>query len=103
MASPARPLPSGSTSWMRGAPSRARCSRPAGASIASGQPPEGGARGVAVLHPQGRIDVDVIVEGRGDDARIRHTALVRTARKILQGDLHLPDDVFSRPVERAGS
>jgi 2-methylaconitate cis-trans-isomerase PrpF/tripartite-type tricarboxylate transporter receptor subunit TctC len=58
-----------------------------------------GTRSIAVLHPQGRIDIDVEVDGHGDDARIQRAALVRTARKILQGDLHLPDYVFSRPSE----
>jgi 2-methylaconitate cis-trans-isomerase PrpF/tripartite-type tricarboxylate transporter receptor subunit TctC len=58
-----------------------------------------GDRRVAVLHPQGRIEVDVRIAGVGDDARIECAALVRTARKILQGDLHIPDYVFSRPTE----
>jgi len=56
-----------------------------------------GARSVAVLHPQGRIDVAVETEGKGAGSRITRAALVRTARKILQGELHLPDYVFSRP------
>ena len=52
-----------------------------------------------MLHPQGRIDVEVEVEGAGADARVQRAALVRTARKILQGDLHIPDYVFSKPLE----
>jgi tripartite-type tricarboxylate transporter receptor subunit TctC len=56
-----------------------------------------GERRIAVLHPQGRIEVDVVVHGQADDARIERAALVRTARKILQGDLHIPEYVFSRP------
>ncbi len=58
-----------------------------------------GVHTVCVQHPQGRIDVEVAIEGRGDGASIRRAALVRTARKILQGELHLPDYVFSRPIE----
>ena len=54
-------------------------------------------RRVSVLHPQGRIDVEVAIEGHGDDARIERASLVRTARKILQGDLHIPEYVFSQP------
>jgi tripartite-type tricarboxylate transporter receptor subunit TctC len=50
-----------------------------------------------VLHPQGRIDIDVAVEGVGSEARIQRAALVRTARKIFQGELHLPPYVFSKP------
>lgn len=58
-----------------------------------------GVRTVSVLHPQGRIDVEVAIEGRGQAAAIQRAALVRTARKIMQGDLHLPDYVFSTPTE----
>jgi 2-methylaconitate cis-trans-isomerase PrpF/tripartite-type tricarboxylate transporter receptor subunit TctC len=58
-----------------------------------------GVRAISVLHPQGRIEVEVAVEGGGDAARIQRAALVRTARKILQGDLHIPPYVFSKPLE----
>ena len=61
-----------------------------------------GARSVSVLHPQGRIDVAVEIEGLGGQAAIRRAALVRTARKILQGDLHIPAYVFSRTPEPQG-
>jgi len=67
--------------------------------VASGANRASGARSIAVLHPQGRIDIDVAIDGHGDDTRIQRAALVRTARKIMQGDLHLPDYVFSRPLE----
>lgn len=67
--------------------------------VASGIARAAGPRNIAVLHPQGRIDVEVVVDGSGADARIERAALLRTARKILQGDLHIPDYVFSRPLE----
>ncbi len=65
--------------------------------VASAAVPRRGARDVTVLHPQGRIDVAVQTEGDGAGSRITRAALVRTARKILQGELHLPGYVFSRP------
>jgi 2-methylaconitate cis-trans-isomerase PrpF/tripartite-type tricarboxylate transporter receptor subunit TctC len=65
-------------------------------SSASSRP---GARSISVLHPQGRIEVEVAIEGAGSEARIQRAALVRTARKILQGDLHIPPYVFSKPLE----
>jgi 2-methylaconitate cis-trans-isomerase PrpF/tripartite-type tricarboxylate transporter receptor subunit TctC len=65
--------------------------------VASG-PGRPGRRTVNVLHPQGRIAVEVRVEGHGDDARIQGASLVRTARKIFDGTLHLPDYVFSTPA-----
>jgi tripartite-type tricarboxylate transporter receptor subunit TctC len=65
--------------------------------VASAAAVRSGLRNVAVLHPQGRIDVAATLEGEGEGARIVGAALVRTARKILQGELHLPDYVFSKP------
>jgi 2-methylaconitate cis-trans-isomerase PrpF/tripartite-type tricarboxylate transporter receptor subunit TctC len=67
--------------------------------VISGATGRSGARVVSVLHPQGRIDVEVAVEGLGADARVQRAALVRTARKILQGELHIPPYVFSNPNE----
>lgn len=66
--------------------------------VASGRASGAGARRIAVLHPQGRIEIDVLLDGHGDELRIQRAALVRTARKILQGDLHIPDYVFSKPL-----
>ncbi len=65
--------------------------------VASGAGGFTGTTSIAVLHPQGRVHVEIDVEGLGQDARIRRAALVRTARKILEGELHLPEYVFSQP------
>src|SRR4051812_27188457 len=51
---------------------------------------EAGVRRIAILHPQGRIEVDVEVAGTGASAAVQRASLVRTARKIFQGELHLP-------------
>jgi 2-methylaconitate cis-trans-isomerase PrpF/tripartite-type tricarboxylate transporter receptor subunit TctC len=67
--------------------------------VVSGDGGRAGARVISVLHPQGRIDVDVVIGGEGPQARIERAALVRTARKILQGELHLPPYVFSNLSE----
>ena len=51
---------------------------------------------VSVLHPKGRIEVQVTLDGDGDaETTIREASLVRTVRKIMQGELHLPGYVFS--------
>jgi len=63
--------------------------------VISGASRRGGTWGISVLHPQGRIDIEVTVEGAGDGASVQRAALVRTARKILQGDLHIPSYVYS--------
>jgi hypothetical protein len=67
--------------------------------VISGAMGRSGVRVISVLHPQGRIDVEVAVEGLGADARVQRAALVRTARKILQGELHIPLYVFSKSTE----
>jgi hypothetical protein len=53
-----------------------------------------GRHGLVVLHPAGQIDVEVELEGVGEDAALTSAALVRTVRKIMQGTLHLPGYVF---------
>jgi 2-methylaconitate cis-trans-isomerase PrpF/tripartite-type tricarboxylate transporter receptor subunit TctC len=67
--------------------------------VISGTVNRAGTRAISVLHPQGRIEVEVAIEGSGPEARIQRAALVRTARKILQGELHIPPYVFSKPTE----
>ena len=67
--------------------------------VAAAAVASGGLRQVQVLHPQGRIDVAVELDGEGADLRIARASLVRTARKILQGDLHIPSYVFSKIPE----
>jgi 2-methylaconitate cis-trans-isomerase PrpF/tripartite-type tricarboxylate transporter receptor subunit TctC len=65
--------------------------------VASGMARKPGRHALVVLHPAGQIDVEVELKGSGDEATVERAALVRTARKIMQGDLHLPEYVFSRP------
>src|SRR3954470_8612544 len=69
--------------------------------VASAMPREPGRHALVVLHPAGQIDVEVELKGSGEEAKVERAALVRTARKIMQGELHLPEYVFSRP-EAAG-
>lgn len=65
--------------------------------VASSAPRPPGKHALVVLHPAGQIDVEVELGGSGENATIDSAALVRTARKIMQGELHLPEYVFSRP------
>lgn len=62
--------------------------------VASGPDAARGIRTIGVLHPAGRIEVEVEIEGSGDAARVKRAGLVRTARKIMEGELHLPEYVF---------
>ncbi len=63
--------------------------------VASGEIQRAGVRTLAILHPQGRIEVEVSVEGEGQEARLQRAALIRSARKIMQGQLTLPHYLFS--------
>jgi 2-methylaconitate cis-trans-isomerase PrpF/tripartite-type tricarboxylate transporter receptor subunit TctC len=67
--------------------------------VASSVVPVHGRQQITVLHPQGRIDVEVELGGEGAEVRIERASLLRTARKILEGQLHLPDYVFSKPID----
>ncbi|UJW80069.1 4-oxalomesaconate tautomerase [Hydrogenophaga sp. SL48] len=62
--------------------------------VASGIARPAGRHALVVLHPAGQIDVAVDLEGEGERIEIKSAALVRTARKIMQGMLHLPGYVF---------
>jgi 2-methylaconitate cis-trans-isomerase PrpF/tripartite-type tricarboxylate transporter receptor subunit TctC len=64
--------------------------------VASGRQLEAGRHDLVVLHPAGRIDIAVEMEGHGDTLSVKSASLVRTARKIFAGELHIPDYVFSR-------
>ncbi len=67
--------------------------------VASGMARAAGCHQLTVLHPDGQIDIEVEMGEDGGEVSVRRAALVRTARKIMQGELHLPDYVFSRPEE----
>ena len=71
--------------------------------VASGSGRDAGRHALVVLHPAGQIDVEVELKGTGEQASVERAALVRTARKIMQGELHLPDYVFSRPDTAANA
>jgi len=62
--------------------------------VASGGLRTAGRHLMSVVHPQGKIDLDVELVGEGLNAVVQKAALVRTVRKIMQGELYLPDYVF---------
>ena len=64
--------------------------------VASASTYRAGLQRVAVLHPQGRIEVEIETQGQQQEARICRAALIRTARKIFKGELHIPRDAFSQ-------
>ena len=62
--------------------------------VASGMTRKAGRHPLSVVHPQGQIDLDVELTGQGADLNVLRAALVRTARVIMKGELHLPGYVF---------
>ena len=62
--------------------------------VASGIQRNAGRYPLSVVHPQGQIDLNVELTGEGAQLNVVRAALVRTARKIMQGELHLPPYVF---------
>jgi 4-oxalomesaconate tautomerase len=58
--------------------------------------PAGGSTRVEVEHPSGFFTVDVDVEP-GEPVQVRRTTLLRTARKLMRGDVFVPGAIWSRP------
>ncbi len=65
--------------------------------VASGVARAPGRHLLAVLHPSGRLEVGLEVQGEGAHARIERAALVRTARKIFAGELYLAPYMVEQP------
>jgi 4-oxalomesaconate tautomerase len=59
------------------------------ANKAAKRSPDAGSR-VDVEHPSGFFSVDVDLEVRGKEIAVRRASLMRTARKLLQGDVFVP-------------
>jgi 2-methylaconitate cis-trans-isomerase PrpF len=58
--------------------------------------PHGLARGtVAVEHPAGRIEVDLEIAGDAARPEVRRASLVRTARRIFEGNVLVPESLFT--------
>ncbi len=49
---------------------------------------------IAVEHPAGRIEVDLELVGNANAPEVRRASLIRTARRIFEGHVVLPDALF---------
>ena len=56
-------------------------------------PASGGA--VCVEHPAGRIEMDLELTGMPGNPQVRRASLVRTARRIFEGNVIVPDSVLN--------
>ena len=50
---------------------------------------------VRIEHPSGAIEVDLQVSGRGDAMDITRASLLRTARRIFEGNVLVPERLYS--------
>lgn len=67
-------------------------------SVADGlvERPETGPAAIAIEHPQGQIDVQVDFERKEGDFLLRSAGLLRTARKLVAGEVFVPASVWTR-------
>ena len=52
---------------------------------------------VRIEHPSGAIDVRLEMEGGGAELRVRSAGIVRTARKIMDGRVFVPERLWPQP------
>jgi 4-oxalomesaconate tautomerase len=71
------------------------CAIPGSVAAQVAQRKDKSARRIEVEHPSGFFTVDVEVE-QGNGFVVRGAALLRTARKIMQGDVFVPGAIWSR-------
>jgi 4-oxalomesaconate tautomerase len=58
--------------------------------------PAGESQRVEVEHPTGFFTVEMQVETEGAEIKVRRSALLRTARKLMSGEVFVPAQVWQR-------
>jgi 4-oxalomesaconate tautomerase len=66
------------------------------ADLAKVRSPQGRQR-VDIGHPSGYFTVEMEVESGSDSLRVRRSALLRTARKLMRGEVYVPERVWGAP------
>jgi 4-oxalomesaconate tautomerase len=57
---------------------------------------EVGRRRLRIEHPSGFFTVELDLEVKGEAIRIQRAALLRTARKLMRGEIFIPDGIWKR-------
>jgi len=57
--------------------------------------PEGKNDSYEIEHPTGAFSVNIDIETSGDEILVRKSALIRTARKLMHGEVYVPYSVWS--------
>jgi 4-oxalomesaconate tautomerase len=61
----------------------------------AGLAPRSGTRGLEIEHPTGFFTVEMEVTVKGDTVTVNRSALLRTARKLMQGEVFVPASAWS--------
>jgi 4-oxalomesaconate tautomerase len=72
------------------------CVIPGTVAAAVARVPGGARQRLEVEHPTGFFTVDVEVAMQGNDVEVKRSALLRTARKLLRGEVFVPGHVWRR-------
>jgi len=67
------------------------------AQLVTGESPAAGAWRLDVEHPTGFVTVEAEMREQDGAAVIVRTALLRTARKLMQGEVFIPASIWSKP------
>ena len=63
----------------------------------AGLTPRSGSQRLEIEHPTGFFTVEMDVTLEGDTVTVRRSALLRTARKLMQGQVFVPASAWSEP------
>ncbi|HEX4268529.1 MAG TPA: 4-oxalomesaconate tautomerase [Steroidobacteraceae bacterium] len=63
----------------------------------SGRRAAAGPRRLEIEHPTGFFTVEMDVQGTGSDLRVNRSALLRTARKLMRGEVYVPAAAWGAP------
>ncbi|TLY52872.1 MAG: 4-oxalomesaconate tautomerase, partial [Gammaproteobacteria bacterium] len=61
----------------------------------AGLTPRSGSQRLEIEHPTGFFTVEMDVTVEGADVTVNRSALLRTARKLMQGEVFVPGSVWS--------
>ena len=59
--------------------------------------PPGNPRSIRIEHPSGQIDVRLATSGRGADLQVVSAGVLRTARKLMSGEVFVPARLWEQP------
>jgi 2-methylaconitate cis-trans-isomerase PrpF len=55
---------------------------------------------IVIEHPSGVLDIRLVLSGRGADMKVERAGILRTARKIMAGEVFVPESVWPKAKAR---